>query len=148
MGGMGGMGGGGGPPQPPPPKPFPGGIKKARTMMKMLRSALTTQKAVAQIKEARGGDGDEPGKRMATLGPVLEGLTKGVCEKFGFQNGFQEAMQSIAAEGGKAQDEKLRSMVEEVGEAITGDKSPRSEHYQPHCPATRLKNACRALRLG
>ena len=96
--------------------------------MKMLRSALTTEKAVQQIDASRGKDDDSPSQRMATLGPVIEGLTRSVCDKYGFENGFQEAMQSIAAEGGKAQDEKLRGMIEEVGEAITGDKSPRSEY--------------------
>ena len=126
MGGMGGPGGpgGGGPPQPPPPKPFPGGVKKARTMCKELRGALKSTTAKAAIKAAMGSDSDPPEQRMQTLGPVIEGLTAGVCKKYEFAGGFQEAMQSIAAIGGKEQDSKIRDMMDELGEIITGQKSP------------------------
>ena len=34
------------------------------------------------------------------IGPIIEGVTRGTCEKYGFTGGFQEAMQSISAEGG------------------------------------------------
>lgn len=103
--GMGGMGGMGGPPQqPPPPKEFPGGAKKARTMLKELKAAFKTKSAVEAFKSAPS----EPQERMQTLGPQLDKLAAGVVKKYGF-DAFNEAMQSIAAVGGQEQDEKIRT---------------------------------------
>ena len=45
---------------------------------------------------------------MQTLGPKLETFTAGVTKKYGFDGGFHEAMQSIAAVGGEEKDEKIR----------------------------------------
>jgi hypothetical protein len=61
---------------------------------------------------------------MQSLGPQLEGFTAGVVKKYGFDGGFHEAMQSIAAVGGAEQDEKIRNHMEDLGEIITGEKSP------------------------
>ena len=98
----------GGPPQPPPPpKEFPGGAKKARTMLKELKAAFKTKTAT----EAFAAASDDPQERMQTLGPQLEGLTASVVKKYGFDGGFNEAMQSIAAVGGKEQDEKIRALM-------------------------------------
>ena len=47
-------------------------------------------------------------ERMQTLGPKLETFTAGVTKKYGFDGGFHEAMQSIAAVGGEEKDEKIR----------------------------------------
>jgi hypothetical protein len=104
MGGMGGPGMGGPPAEPPPPKDFPGGAKKARTMLKELKAAFKTKTAV----EAFAGAPSDPQERMQALGPQLEGFTASVVKKYGFEGGFNEAMQSIAAVGGKEQDEKIR----------------------------------------
>ena len=49
-----------------------------------------------------------PQERMQTLGPKLETFTAGVTKKYGFDGGFHEAMQSIAAVGGEEKDEKIR----------------------------------------
>ena len=119
--GMGGMGGGG-PPQPPPPKDFPGGAKKARTMLKELRSVLKRDKdkIAAVIAEAE----NTPESKMGKIGPMIEGATAGICKKYKFQNGFQEAMQSIAAVGAKENDMKIRDLMDDLGEIITGEKSP------------------------
>merc|ERR1719162_89023 len=108
---------GGQAPKSPPPKPFPGGIKKARTMLKLMRSALRTTSAKKKLADASTGEG---AARMQALGPVIDGLTRGTCEKYG----FQEAMQSISAEGGKTRDENIREQLEDLGEIITGEKSP------------------------
>ena len=121
MGGMGGPGQGG-PPQPPPPKDFPGGAKKARTMLKELRSAL--RKSKEKIKTVLSEANDNPETKMQKIGPLVDGLTAGVCKKYKFDNGFQEAMQSIAAVGAKEKDMKIRDMMDDVGEIITGEKSP------------------------
>ena len=43
---------GGQPPPPPPPKPFPGGVKKARTMLKELKAAFKSKSALEAFASA------------------------------------------------------------------------------------------------
>ena len=76
-------------------------------MLKELKAAFKTKTAVQAFAAAPS----EPSERMQTLGPQLETFTAGVVKKYGFEGGFNEAMQSIAAVGGKEQDEKIRTLI-------------------------------------
>ena len=83
-------------------------------MLKELKAAFKTKAAT----EAFASAPQDPQGRMQTLGPQLENFAGSVVKKYGFDGGFNEAMQSIAAVGGKEQDEKIRAHMVSCGCAL------------------------------
>lgn len=104
----------------PPPKPMT--LKKARSMMKELRAALTAASARATFAAVEG-EGNELAERR---GPLVDQIAQSVFEKYGFEAGPQaglgEAVRAAMASGdGNGQhDRKIRTAMEDIEEAITG----------------------------
>ena len=59
-----------------------GGSKLKPAATRKDTGAKVGGKPGAKAGKAKGKDGDSPEQRMQTLGPVLEDLTKGVCDKY------------------------------------------------------------------
>jgi hypothetical protein len=126
---MGGGGGGGMPPgRPPPIKDV--SLKDARRCLKELINALKPDSSRKTITAALQRAANNPQAseikdakqaaeyRMQALMPALHQITGSVCNKYGFQGGFLEAMASISKHADD--DEKIAADVGPLRALITG----------------------------
>jgi len=123
MGGMGGMGGpgGGAPPKPPPTKQI--GIKTARKFMKEVISTLSAEKAKKELDEA-SVDKSDPQKLFQKIGPIVEKFVGGLTEKYKFEAGFGQAMQSVHDAQKRKDDSAVKAMLDTF-QNIIGMAKPR-----------------------
>lgn len=101
-------------------------LKRARKMMKELKHALTSEKAVELMTKARPSGADQAAV-MSAVSPVAEGIVKSVLVRYGFASpGLQLAVQSAMHSGNQA-DREIAAALEDMTEMITGELSPRKE---------------------
>jgi len=131
MGGMPGMGGGmpgmgGGPPQGPPPPPRKEiAVKTARKFMKEVISTLSAEKVQKEIEAATAAAKDKgPQAAMQAMGPIVEKAVSGLVEKYKFEAGFGQAMNSVHEAQKRKNDLALQKALNKFNQLVGMDKIP------------------------
>lgn len=100
-------------------------IEEARSFVKDIFSAMTTQEAAVAIAAA-APQSDDGGMtaRLTAIFPVANKLTEDIRTKYGFEGSLQDAMQAAGQAGEIAKDKKLFDEIQGITEILAGEGAP------------------------
>lgn len=132
-----GMGGPGGAPPPRPPKKQIG-VKTARKFMKEINHVLSQEsvkkaiddaKASAKASSKASAQASREGAEamMKAVGPIVEKAVASMVEKYKFDGGFGQAMESVQDALKRKDDPKIKAALEKFSTIMGPDKDESKE---------------------